>query len=249
MLRAAGRSFAEIPDLCELAARRDPSLDGWMRRPGLRLVACFPRAVHGLLDAAGLTPPADLTVVNLREFSAGDAAQTLGVATSPADCAAAGSTAAEAADAGADTGAGTGAQDGAWFPWFPVIDRARCTACRQCVDFCLFGVYAFEDGRVEVRHPSGCKPHCPACARICPSAAIMFPKHDEPPVNGAPVTDEAAEKARIERDLHALLGDDLDAALAERRRRAQARRLVDPARLRSALEERARHAAAKGGAS
>lgn len=241
ILRAAGTSFAEVPDLCELAARRDPSLAAWARRPGLRIVACFPRAVNGLLDAAGLKPPADLAVINLRDVPADEAARALGVEPPPADSTPSESSATEVTAAGAE--------GGGWFPWFPVIDRARCTSCRQCVDFCLFGVYTFEDGRVEVRNPSGCKPHCPACARICPSAAIMFPKHDEAPVDGSPVTDEAAEKARIQRDLHALLGDDLDAALAERRRRALARRLVDPARLRSALEERARHAAAKGGAS
>ena len=27
-------------------------------------------------------------------------------------------------------------------PWFPVIDQARCNNCLQCLNFCLFGVYA-----------------------------------------------------------------------------------------------------------
>ena len=97
------------------------------------------------------------------------------------------------------------------------------------------------DGRVEVRHPENCKPHCPACARICPRAAIIFPKHPEAPIDGSAISDEEAERARVRRDLHDLLGDDIDAALAERRRRAQARRL-DPEKVRRALEERLRHA-------
>lgn len=120
-----------------------------------------------------------------------------------------------------------------------MIDRERCTSCRQCLEFCLFGVYGFEDGRVEVRQPRNCKPHCPACARICPHAAIIFPKHNEAPIDGAPIVDEEAEKARARRDLHELLGTDLDAALAERRRRAKSR-LLDAEKVRRAMEERAR---------
>ena len=31
-------------------------------------------------------------------------------------------------------------------PWYPVIDRDRCTGCGVCYDYCLFGTYARESG-------------------------------------------------------------------------------------------------------
>jgi NAD-dependent dihydropyrimidine dehydrogenase PreA subunit len=60
--------------------------------------------------------------------------------------------------------------------WYPIIDYDRCTACGECLEFCLFGVYdTDEEGRSVVSSPESCKPGCPACSRVCPAAAIMFP--------------------------------------------------------------------------
>ncbi len=59
--------------------------------------------------------------------------------------------------------------------WYPVIDYARCVSCGKCLDFCLFGTYSRTDGKIVVSNPDNCKPGCPACARICPKAAIIFP--------------------------------------------------------------------------
>jgi len=52
-LAAAGRGFEMVPDLCEMAARRDPHLQELARgnRP-LRIAACWPRAVKGLFALA-----------------------------------------------------------------------------------------------------------------------------------------------------------------------------------------------------
>lgn len=73
-----------------------------------------------------------------------------------------------------------------WIPWFPVIDTQRCVNCRKCVDFCMFGVYAVDvSNRVKVVEPESCKTNCPACARMCPQNAILFPKSEEPPLNGS----------------------------------------------------------------
>ena len=63
--------------------------------------------------------------------------------------------------------------------WYPVIDYERCTGCRECLEFCLFGVYEIDDeDRVVASQPDACKPGCPACSRVCPSQAIMFPLHE-----------------------------------------------------------------------
>ncbi|HNW51673.1 MAG TPA: 4Fe-4S binding protein [Prolixibacteraceae bacterium] len=60
--------------------------------------------------------------------------------------------------------------------WYPVIDRSRCTNCGKCARFCLFGVYSFNNQKLDVVNPLSCKNLCPACARTCPSSSIMFPK-------------------------------------------------------------------------
>ena len=39
-LAEAGAAFQAVPDLCELAARRDPALARWAGREDLRVVAC-----------------------------------------------------------------------------------------------------------------------------------------------------------------------------------------------------------------
>jgi len=67
--------------------------------------------------------------------------------------------------------------DGVSPRWYPVLDYSRCAGCGQCHDFCLFGVYSIEDGAVSVAWPDNCKPGCPACARVCPRGAIMFPHY------------------------------------------------------------------------
>jgi len=90
-----------------------------------------------------------------------------------------------------------------WVPWFPVIDYDRCVGCNQCANFCLFGVYT-TDGGLRVIHPAGCKTNCPACARMCPKSAILFPYYPTGPINGR----EAPADAPAQVDLkEALKGD------------------------------------------
>ena len=77
----------------------------------------------------------------------------------------------------------------AWKPWFPVIDYSRCTNCMQCLSFCLFDVYGVSaDQKIQVQNQSNCKTECPACSRVCPEVAIMFPKYRHGPINGEDVT-------------------------------------------------------------
>ncbi|MBP5277390.1 MAG: 4Fe-4S dicluster domain-containing protein [Prevotella sp.] len=76
--------------------------------------------------------------------------------------------------------------------WYPVIDKDRCTECGKCFDFCPFGVYEMVDDRIRVVHPKSCKNNCPACARNCPSGAIIFPKYGRSPINGGTEQEEQA---------------------------------------------------------
>jgi hypothetical protein len=82
-LAAAGRGFEMVPDLCEMAARRDPHLAELARgdRP-LKIVACWPRAVQGLFVLADATlPQQGVEILNMRT----DTAETVlaGVLTAP----------------------------------------------------------------------------------------------------------------------------------------------------------------------
>jgi ferredoxin len=102
--------------------------------------------------------------------------------------------------------------------WFPVIDYSKCTHCGACLDFCLFGVYSkTDDDKITVTAPFNCKDNCPACARICPHNAIIFPKYNNPPFNGD-LSETASEKRNLGKPLFALSGDELYQALKNRRK-------------------------------
>lgn len=103
--------------------------------------------------------------------------------------------------------------------WYPVIDYSRCTNCMECLDFCLFGVYGVDSmERLIVETQDNCKRGCPACSRVCPEQAIMFPDYKSPAIAGAPVGAVGALKI----DLSKLFGGDgqdaLSQAVAERDR-------------------------------
>ncbi len=72
--------------------------------------------------------------------------------------------------------------------WYPVIDFSRCTNCMECIDFCLFGVYGVDQAEtILVEQPDNCRKGCPACSRVCPENAIIFPQHKTPAIAGSPV--------------------------------------------------------------
>ena len=113
---------------------------------------------------------------------------------------------------------------GDWKPWFPVIDYDRCTNCMQCLSFCLFGVYGVdEQQRIQVQNNDNCKTNCPACSRVCPEAAIMFPKYKAGPINGDLVSDADLQREKMKIDISALLGGDVYAMLRERSEKAKSR--------------------------
>lgn len=113
---------------------------------------------------------------------------------------------------------------GDWKPWFPLIDYDRCTNCMQCLSFCLFGVYGVDtDQRIQVQNHDNCKTNCPACSRVCPEAAIMFPKYKAGPINGDVVSDADLQREKMKIDISALLGGDVYQMLRERSERAKSR--------------------------
>ena len=122
-------------------------------------------------------------------------------------------------------------------PWYPVIDRTLCTGCGTCRDYCLFSVFASDgakqgSGRVSVTAPLNCKTGCPACARLCPEGALIFPFCHEAELNG-----EVEHPVHRSADaLAAALGDDPMRMLAERRKQKQ--RLIDPSRFEQAEKDR-----------
>lgn len=72
--------------------------------------------------------------------------------------------------------------------WYPLMDEGRCGDCGHCLQFCLFGVYERDgSGKIRIVHPDRCKPGCPACSRICPRGALMFPLYEaDEAIAGAP---------------------------------------------------------------
>ncbi|NIP84908.1 MAG: ferredoxin family protein [Planctomycetales bacterium] len=110
----------------------------------------------------------------------------------------------------------SGAGEPAVRRWYPVIDFSRCTNCLECIDFCLFGVYGIDSvDTILVEQPDNCRKGCPACSRVCPENAIMFPQHKTPAIAGS---DDVAASLKI--DLSKLFGapgaDAVEVAVRER---------------------------------
>ena len=77
-LSDSGQPFEAVPDLCELAARRDPSLARMAAGGPVKIAACFPRAVKWLFHSAGADLAIDQTqIVNMRTLSADEAAKAM----------------------------------------------------------------------------------------------------------------------------------------------------------------------------
>lgn len=227
----SGLDSIQVPDLCGAAANHADRLKNAVTGDALIVVGCYPRAMRALLAYVGIDEIPRIRFFNQRTGDPDTLRDWL---------------------AGIDDGNPSDltsivfeGEDDGWIPWYPLIDRDRCKDCGQCVSFCLFGVYDQVDGMTSVVEPSNCKTNCPACARICPEAAIIFPKYGESPINGDEITDEESVRAKIRVDVDEILGDDVYAALAERRRKA-ARLKLRRREIEKAQTERAMHAPATG---
>ena len=115
-------------------------------------------------------------------------------------------------------------EPGEWKPWFPVIDYSRCTNCMQCLSFCLFDVYGVSaEQQIQVQNENKCKTDCPACSRVCPEVAILFPKYRSGPINGDEINPEDVQREAMKVDISALLGGDIYQTLRDRSAKAKSR--------------------------
>lgn len=77
-LSDSGRSFEAVADLCEMSARQDPALKRLASGPGVKIAACYPRAVKWLFASGGAPLDAAHTeVLNMRELAAAQVAERL----------------------------------------------------------------------------------------------------------------------------------------------------------------------------
>ncbi len=88
--------------------------------------------------------------------------------------------------------------------WYPVIDYDQCTNCMECMDFCLFGVYGVDHSEtLRVAQQDQCRQDCPACSRVCPVGAIVFPKYQ---TNQTIAGALGGDRGEIKLDLSAIFG-------------------------------------------
>ncbi len=198
-----------VDDLCGLSARKDPKLQTWAGLKGLVVVACYPRAVKWLFEAGGAPLSDAVMFLNMRDQSAETILSQLPKEEEARCCCAS-----RAAPAEEKSSSG-------WVPWFPVIDYSLCIHCRQCMEFCLFDVFRLtEEKKVEVRNPANCKTNCPACARICPKGALMFPKYKAGMLSGGEVGEGGVEGEAVQVDLDRVLQGDIYEELRKREKRS-----------------------------
>lgn len=76
-LCASDATFETVSDLCEMAAHRDPRLQAIAGCKGLRIAACYPRAVKGLFQQAGNPLPEDADILNMRTETAAQIVEKL----------------------------------------------------------------------------------------------------------------------------------------------------------------------------
>ncbi len=193
--------FVAVTDLCGLCANKDPRLKEWTQSEHIRIFACYPRAVKWLFAAGDAPLPNE--GVEYFNFRTGDTGELAAITSSEPNDAA--------------TAEPVEFEKGDWTPWFPAIDYDRCNNCKQCLNFCLFGVYQLgDDDKIEVALPANCKTNCPACARVCPRAAIIFSKYTDGPINGDVVDEDALKQHKEKARLEILLKGDIRERLRNR---------------------------------
>jgi len=230
-LKKQGINSVIIPDLCGFVSNIDEKIEDIISSSiSVKIIACYPRAVRWILNAANIKDIKHCEIINMKILSLDLIKEKI-----LKDCSNPSYRGEEFIYLESDL-------KDAWIPWSPVIDYDRCSNCKQCVSFCLFEVYRVsQDGDVIVNRPENCKNNCPACARICPKTAIIFPKLDESPINGDEVSKDIKKNKNVQLDMEKLINDDLYKTLSKRRQRIDSRRrLLKNRSIEKALKERER---------
>ena|SRR6266404_188201 len=77
-LAESGVAFEAVADLCEMSAKRDPSLKEIAEGGPVKIAACFPRAVRGLFIAAETPLPEEgVEIRNMRAETAEQVVESL----------------------------------------------------------------------------------------------------------------------------------------------------------------------------
>ncbi len=181
----------ELDDLCAIAVNEKSLLkDIAANYPFKIVIACYPRAVKSILEQGGIDF-GTYHVMNFRELSAG---QILSAISGDYKKPPVNKNVTDQVD---NTGTGKSVYNYRFnIPagkanhhvnktdldvpaWYPVIESSSCSLCGKCAKFCMFGVYKIDKKNLEVTNPLSCKNNCPACARLCPESAIIFPRWPE----------------------------------------------------------------------
>ena len=197
--------YTLVQDLCGCAVdRKGEIVDLFNTNEQFLIIACYPRGINLLLENCGLDLQAlNLSYLNFRELTNPQIFKEI-VSFFEGEV--------------PEKGAAELISSCEWPPWYPIIDHSRCNSCGQCADFCLYGVYEISDNKLVVVNPKGCKSNSPACARICPQIAIIFPKYEHPgAIAGSGRIDEIAEQQRQYQDIDAILGSNIYQALEMRK--------------------------------
>lgn len=68
-------------------------------------------------------------------------------------------------------------------PWYPIIDKEKCTNCGKCVEYCTLGTFGYDENteqkRVVIKKPYNCVVLCTGCDSICPTGAMSHPSIEE----------------------------------------------------------------------
>ena len=154
----------QLYDFCGLVLNRKDFIKSIDQKYSRKImIACYPRAIKNMLAQNGLEL-SGLEVLNFKELSVAEIESRLKTDFSFQ----AGQAKTEKIESGLDVPA-----------WYPVIDQPLCIDCGKCFKFCLFGVYTFDNKKLQVVKPLACKNNCPACGRNCPTSAIIFPRLKE----------------------------------------------------------------------
>lgn len=224
LVQNTDNEIIKVTDLCGLSAFDHEAMKKiFSSSDEVLLLACYPRTINFILQNSGLpSAGSNYQLLNIREMNDEQIFNEIETFSEQ--------------DAGEHTYTEIKSEE-KWPAWYPIIDETRCTSCGQCANFCLFGVYETINGKVKVVNPKGCKNNCPACGRICPQTAIIFPKYQQGgAIGGSDQIDEVAEQQRQVQDISAILGSDIYKALELRKLKRQS--IINNDAMKKAVAER-----------